>query len=77
MKQAWDQVTLRVLWWGAEQQPVGGDELQTATGRRYLIQSFDGKKIKAVVLPKNAPLTEGRMFGWEWEIKTYYSIQKK
>jgi hypothetical protein len=66
MKRPWDPVTLTVLWWGAEHQPVGGDELLTRSGRRYLIQSFDGKKIKAVVLPKDAPATEGRVFGWEW-----------
>jgi hypothetical protein len=66
MKKAWDPVTLTVLFWHAEHQPEGGDELQTATGRRYLVRSFDGKKIEAVVLPKDAPETEGRIFGWQW-----------
>jgi hypothetical protein len=64
MKAAWDQVKLRVLFWHGDQ-PVEGDELQTASGRRYLILSCTEKRITALVLPKDEPVT-GRVFRWEW-----------
>lgn len=65
MKQAWDQVKLRVLFWRGPP-AVEGDELHTARGRRYLILSCTEKQITALVLPKDEPLTEGRVFRWEW-----------
>ena len=64
MKRAWDPVTLRVHFWHAES-PEPGDELRTATGRRYQILSYSGKVLKCVVLPSDAPL-EGTVFGWTW-----------
>lgn len=64
MKQAWDRVKLRVLWHEGEP-PTEGDELRTATGRRYLILSVTEKQITALVLPKGEPIT-GRVFRWEW-----------
>lgn len=64
MKQAWDRVTLRVLWHEGGM-PVEGDELHTARGRRYLILSCTEKKIVALVLPKDEPVT-GRVFRWTW-----------
>lgn len=64
MKRAWDPVTLRVLFWQADA-PEGGDELRTATGRRYQILSFNGKALKCLVLPKDAPV-QGKVFRWEW-----------
>lgn len=64
-KQPWDQVTLRVLW-HEDGMPEAGDELHTATGRRYLVQSCTEKKIVAVVLPKDQPLTEYKIWRWTW-----------
>lgn len=68
MKRAWDQVKLRVL----EQQerptdhPVEGDELHTSRGRRYLVLSYTERLITALVLPKDEPLTEQRVWRWTW-----------
>lgn len=56
---------MNVMFWHGPA-PVPGDELKTSTGRRYLIQSYDGKRIKGVVLPKDAPITDGRVFDWVW-----------
>lgn len=64
MKQAWDQVKLRVLWTEGEP-PSEGDELCTTTGRRYLVLSCTEKQIIALVLPQNEPVT-GRVFRWKW-----------
>lgn len=64
MKQAWDRVKLRVLFWRGER-PGTGDELRTARGRRYLILSCTEKQITALVLPQNEPVT-GRVFRWTW-----------
>jgi hypothetical protein len=64
-KQPWDQVKLRVLWHEGGM-PEAGDELHTATGRRYLILNCTEKQIKALVLPKDEPMTEGRVFRWTW-----------
>lgn len=65
MKQPWDPVSMNVLFWHGPA-PVPGDELKTSTGRRYLIQSYDGKRIKGVVLPKDAEPTDGKVFDWVW-----------
>lgn len=64
MKQAWDRVKLRVLFWHGEL-PVEGDELRTARGCRYLILSCTEKQIVALVLPMDEPI-KGRVFRWEW-----------
>lgn len=65
MKRPWDPVKLTVLFWHGNK-PVVGDELQTRTGRRYLIQKVGAKVLECVVLPKDAPHTEGTVFAWEW-----------
>lgn len=69
MKRAWDQVKLTVLFWEGDK-PDAGDELHTRTGRRYLILSATEKKLTCLVLPKDEPLTEGRVFQWEWGKRT-------
>lgn len=64
MKQAWDQVKLRVQWWHGDR-PIVGDELKTASGRRYLILGVTEKQIAALVLPQDEPV-KGRVFLWTW-----------
>lgn len=68
MKGPWDPVTLRVNFWHARP-PVAGDELRTGSGRRYQILSFNGKSLKCLVLPKDAPV-QGTVFRWEWSKRT-------
>lgn len=46
--------------------PAAGDELRTPTGRRYLVTSFHGKTISAIVLPADAPPVPGRLLTWWW-----------
>jgi hypothetical protein len=65
MKRAWDQVKLTVLFWEGGK-PEAGDELHTRTGRRYLILNASEKKLTCLVLPKDEPMTAGRVFHWEW-----------
>lgn len=68
MKFAWDPVTLTRHWWDGPE-PVAGDGLKTARGRRYLILSVRGKQLKCLVLPKDAPI-EGQVFEWQWSKRT-------
>lgn len=76
MKKPWDQVKLRVLWW-RHGMPEAGDELHTATGRRYLILSCSETQIKALVLPKDAAPTEGKVWCWEWGKRKNQKEQQK
>jgi hypothetical protein len=69
MKRPWDQIKLRVLFWDSDEKPTEGDELHTASGRRYLILSFTETHITALVLPQDEPTTQGRVWGWAWGAK--------
>lgn len=68
MKRAWDRVKLRVLW-HEDGTPEAGDEMHTSTGRRYLVLACTEKQITALVLPKDEPLTEQRVWRWAWGVK--------
>lgn len=64
MKAPWDRVKLTVTSWiGPE--PEGGDELHTASGRRYQILEVKPKALICMVLPADAPV-QGRVFCWTW-----------
>jgi hypothetical protein len=69
MRAPWDRIKLRVLPSPREnpdEHPVAGDELRTARGRRYLVLSFTETQIVALVLPKNEPTTDQRVWSWRW-----------
>lgn len=65
MKRPWDLVRLRRLWWDGPE-PAPGDELQTRSGRRYLILDVLGATLVCVVLPPEAERTEQQTFEWQW-----------
>ena len=64
MKQPGDPVTLRRIWWDA-QEPVTGDVIKTRTGRMYAILEVRENQLDCVVMsPDEIPT--GTVFAWEW-----------
>jgi len=52
-KAPYDHVKLRVIWNGSDPCEIG-DELITATGRRYQVLEIKGKQFHYMVLPHDA-----------------------
>ncbi len=61
----WRRARLRVTWWDGPE-PEAGDELETRTGRRYLIVRVLARSLDCLVVPRDAPAAAGRVFRWEW-----------
>lgn len=62
---AWAQVKLRVSW---GEIPDAGDELViTSTGRRYQVLAVNGRTMRCLVLPPDAPVDpEAQVWQWQW-----------
>lgn len=59
-------VTLTRMWWKCRE-PVPGDVLRTATGRRYVIIGVRRRKLDCIVLaPDEADPELARVFEWTW-----------
>jgi hypothetical protein len=67
MRQVGDHLTLRRAFWDGPE-PRLGDELRTATGRRYLIRTVRGRALECVVVPIDAEIA-GRVFWWRWSVR--------
>ncbi|RKE35270.1 hypothetical protein B0G76_1331 [Paraburkholderia sp. BL23I1N1] len=66
MKAAWDVVKFRVSRVDPDAPlPEPGDEMRTATGRRYQILKISPKSVTCLVLPRDAE-QQGKVWIWEW-----------
>lgn len=64
MKRVGEELTVRILGWEGDP-PAVGDQLETSTGRLYLILDVKPKRLELLVVPKDAQLP-GRRFRWRW-----------